>query len=165
MSLQFHLNWFWYVEEQNFVVFTSLRHYLNKIYWHSCGHNLSPTQQSWAIVQPDHNSNIRIDIQMLPRKLSSTLCIISARLGTSAGQDKLIEDGYALFDPHLLQSQYVKSIVFMLRSFCSQRRYHRGGNCTTGWRRTAWHPSRPKSAVEQNTQRDMRHIADSCTDN
>lgn len=49
------------------------------------------------------------------------LCPSPPPLGTSAGQDNLIKYEHTLFDPDLLQCQYIKSIVFMLQSFCSQR--------------------------------------------
>lgn len=46
-------------------------------------------------------------------------------LCTSAGQDKL-KDVHTLFDPDLLQCQYLRSIVFMLQSFAVSAESIRG---------------------------------------
>lgn len=59
------------------------------------------------------------DIQItFSEKKNPTLFLCSPRAG---GQDRLIKYVHTLFDLNVLQCQYVNSIVFMLRSFCSQR--------------------------------------------
>ncbi len=103
-------------------IYIAVQCFLNLLVFTGLGHGQSCS--AFSFFSFSHTDECGYHIIRFIKKYPNFLLLFALfppPLGTSAGQDKLIKYVHTVFDPDLLQCQYVKSIVFMPQSLFSQR--------------------------------------------